>query len=80
MTCVTGTYEKEWETKNEYTTIGKLFIKEDGSMSFKINTVPVGDHWNGRGAIYSQEDKDKKKKWSKEWEPLPDAPSDDLPF
>jgi len=47
---------KSWETKKNYVTIGKYFIKDDWKESIKLENIPV---WrNGRASIYEIEKKD----------------------
>ena len=46
--CVTGKYtdRKTGTEKNQYLTVGKLMQREDGSLSLKLDAVPVGfDGW-----------------------------------
>ena len=44
--CVTGTYEKNGETKKQYTRVGKLFKYDDGGVCLKMDSVPVNfDGW-----------------------------------
>lgn len=45
--AVTGTYEVRGETKKRYTNVGTLFKYDDGGFSLKLDSVPVGDGWNG---------------------------------
>ena len=56
IVAVTGKYTtKDGTEKKQYTTIWKLLIKDDGNMSVKIDTVPLG--WDGRANIYEVEKK-----------------------
>lgn len=45
--AVTGTYESGGETKKRYANVGTLFQYDDGGFALKLDTVPVGDGWNG---------------------------------
>ena len=57
MVAVTGTYtNKNNETKNEYTNIGKFFIMEDDSFFSVIKTVPV--NWDGKVSYFEQKEKE----------------------
>lgn len=56
IVAVTGKYTaKDGTEKKQYTTIWKLLIKDDGNMSVKIDTVPLG--WDGWANIYEVEKK-----------------------
>jgi hypothetical protein len=43
--------------KKQYTTIGKLIEKEDGKLSIKIDTIPLG--WDGWATPYDRDEKSK---------------------
>lgn len=45
--AITGEYEKNGQTKKQYTNVGTLFQREDGSLSLKIEAVPAGNKWDG---------------------------------
>lgn len=56
IVAVTGKYTaKDGTEKKQYTTIGKLLIKDDGNMSVKIDTVPLG--WDWWANVYEVEKK-----------------------
>lgn len=55
--AVTGTYEVRGETKKRYTNLGTLFQYDDGGFSLKLDSVPVGDGWNGFISFYDIEEK-----------------------
>jgi hypothetical protein len=55
--AVTGTYEVRGETKKRYTNVGTLFKYDDGGFSLKLDSVPVGDGWNGFISFYDIENK-----------------------
>lgn len=55
--AVTGTYEVRGETKKRYTNVGTLFQYDDGGFSLKLDSVPVGDGWNGFISFYDIEEK-----------------------
>jgi hypothetical protein len=56
VVAVTGTYQKNGETKKQYTTIGAMFKREDGSVCIKLDTVPVGTVWDGWLNFYDIEE------------------------
>jgi len=46
-------YTKNGEEKTKWTTIGACFIKDDGKMSIKLETVPL--NWDGQAQIFDRE-------------------------
>ena len=58
MCAITGTYmNKNNETKNEYTNIGKFFVMDDNSFFSVIKTVPAGN-WDGKVSYFEQKEKE----------------------
>lgn len=57
VVAVTGTYEQNGQTKKRYTNVGTLFTREDGSLSLKMDAVPVAP-WDGWLAFYDFNKKD----------------------
>lgn len=55
--AVTGTYESGGETKKRYAQVGTLFKYEDGNLSLKIESIPVGGEWNGFVSFFDLDDK-----------------------
>lgn len=48
LTAKTGTYQKDGQEKSRYQRIGTVFERDDGSLSAKIDCMPVGaPDWNG---------------------------------
>lgn len=46
LVAKSGTYEKNGETKTRYHTCGIVLERQDGSLSAKIESLPVGfDGW-----------------------------------
>jgi len=37
----------EGQTKKRYKNIGTVFTRDDGSQAMKLDTVPLGQDWNG---------------------------------
>ena len=53
ITAVLGEYKNDQgEIKKRYAKIGALFSRDDGSLAIKMDTVPVGDEWNGWLNLY----------------------------
>ena len=49
----TTTYQKDGQEKKKYTTVGTLFIYDDGGMSIKMDAIPVG--FDGKLAVYDRD-------------------------
>lgn len=46
--CVTGTYtDRDGNEKKRYVNVGTLFQYEDGGFALKLDSIPVGQGWNG---------------------------------
>ena len=46
--AVTGSYtDRQGNEKKRYTNVGTLFQYDDGGFALKLDSVPVGDGWNG---------------------------------
>lgn len=76
--AVTGTYEVRGETKKRYATVGTLFKYDDGGFALKLDTVPIGDGWNGFISFYDIEEKGAAKTEAKA--PAHHDLNDDIPF
>ena len=58
LRAITGTYEKNGETKKRYATIGNLWTDEDGKpQSIVLETVPV--NWEGKAYVSEPYQKDR---------------------
>lgn len=56
--AVTGSYEdRQGNTKKRYTNVGTLFQYDDGGFSLKLDSVPVGEGWNGFISFYDIEER-----------------------
>lgn len=56
-------YEKDWEAKKEYMTVGKLFVRDNGQVSIKMNATPI--NWNWWYNVYPIEKKhDNQSEWA----------------
>lgn len=49
---------KDGEEKRRYTTVGKLFRREDGSVTIKLETLPISPQFNGWLSVYKIEPRD----------------------
>lgn len=85
--AVTGTYEVRGETKKRYVNVGTLFKYEDGGLALKLDSLPVGDGWNGFISFYDIEDRrdggtrrdERQDSGRQERQPAYDL-NDDIPF
>jgi hypothetical protein len=76
--ATTGTYQSGGVEKKRYTNVGTLFQYDDGNFALKLDSVPVGDGWNGFISFYDIEERG-------EGKPKAERPShhdinDDIPF
>lgn len=56
--AVTGSYtDRQGNEKKRYTNVGTLFQYDDGGFALKLDSVPVGDGWNGFISFYEIEAK-----------------------
>lgn len=54
----TGSYtDRNGDTKKRWVNVGTLFKYEDGGLSLKLESVPVGEGWNGFISFFDIEDK-----------------------
>ena len=79
--------------KKRYTNIGKAFTNEDGNMSIKLDTVPVGPEWSGWISLYEAKPRDERRQTESQpqrkrenqpdpgaYRPQPDDDDSDVPF
>ena len=54
----TGTYtDNQGNEKKRWVNVGTLFKYDDGGLSLKIESLPVGGQWNGFISFFDIEDK-----------------------
>lgn len=76
------------EEKKHYQKVGTVFESEDGRLSLKLDTLPVGPHWSGYISFFeprSREERAQARMASKFPPPPPVVPAeeaedDDIPF
>ena len=66
------------QEKNRYVTVGRAFIRDDKSVSIKVDSMPVGPESSGWLNLYDL-DEDRKQKPVAQSAPALD-PKEDLPF
>ena len=78
----TTTYEKNGEQKKKYTTVGTLFVYDDGGMSIKLGSIPV--NFDGKLSVYDRDNKQQpqQSQQSHYASPAPsvDATDQEIPF
>ena len=69
------------QEKNRYVTVGRAFIREDKSVSIKVDSMPVGPEFSGWLNLYDlDEDRQGQAPARSAPAPAPAAADDDLPF
>ena len=69
------------QEKNRYVTVGRAFIREDKSVSIKVDAMPVGPEFSGWLNLYDlDEDRQGQAPARAAPAPAPAAVDDDLPF
>ena len=69
------------QEKNRYVTVGKAFIRDDKSVSIKVDAMPVGPEFSGWLNLYDlDEDRQGQAPARAAPAPAPAAVDDDLPF
>ena len=63
--------------KNRYITVGKAFLRDDKSVTIKIDAMPVGPDFNGWLNLY---DLDEDRQQAPAPAPAPKSDDTDLPF
>ena len=76
----TGKYtDANGNEKNRYFTVGRAFLRDDKSVTIKIDAMPVGGEWNGWLNLYDL-DEDRQAVAATAPKPAPAADDTDLPF
>jgi len=79
---VVGTkYTKNGEERTKWSTIGACFIKDDGKMSIKLETVPL--NWDGQAQIFDREQRQPQPTQAPSQyaqPPIVDVAEDSIPF
>ena len=79
-----GTYtDNQGQEKTRYHTMGSLFKREDGSICLKMDSMPLGEGWNGWVNVYDLDPDQGQQKASPPPQPASEAPNnldDDVPF
>ncbi len=69
----TGTYtNRNNEEKNSYATVGRLFVKDDGSMFGKLDSLPISKDWDWMFNVFEPTNKNENSGNTQK--------NDDLPF
>ena len=58
VVATTGEYtNREGEKKKNYTNVGKAFTDDQGRISIKMTSIPVGPEWSGWLSLYPAKEK-----------------------
>jgi hypothetical protein len=68
------------QEKNRYVTVGRAFIREDKSVSIKVDSMPVGPEFSGWLNLYDLDEDRQGQAPARAPAPAPAAVDDDLPF
>lgn len=68
------------ETKKRRTRVGVAFTDEDGNISLKMETVPVGNSWSGWLNLFERDDNRTSAGNSGGSHQAPDESEDEIPF
>ncbi len=49
--------DRNGETKKRYVNLGKVFEDDQGRLSLKLDTIPVGPNWSGWVSFYEPKDR-----------------------
>lgn len=89
VVATTGEYTNQsGEKKKEYTNVGKAFTDDQGRISIKMKTIPVGPEWSGWLSLYPAKERDQQAAPQRPTQrSMPPAPAsaefhedDDIPF
>ena len=59
VVATTGEYTNQsGEKKKEYTNVGKAFTDDQGRISIKMKTIPVGPEWSGWLSLYPAKERE----------------------
>ena len=47
LVATVGAYKSGDQEKKRYVNVGAIFAGDDGRMSIKLETIPVGPNWSG---------------------------------
>lgn len=80
IVATNGKYtDKQGQEKSRYVTVGKAYVREDGSVTLKIDSMPVGGEWNGWLNLYDL-DEDRQQARTAPAAPQPTVAESDIPF
>lgn len=57
--CSTGEYtDKNGQTKKRWQNVGVVFENDQGQLSLKLETIPVGPNWSGWISFFEPKEKE----------------------
>lgn len=62
VVATTGEYtdRQTGAIKKQYTNVGKAFTDDQGRISLKLTTIPVGPEWSGWLSLYPAKDREQR--------------------
>lgn len=51
-----GEYQKDGETRKRWQRVGTMFKDDDGRVSIKLDSIPVGPDWSGWLSAFPMDD------------------------
>lgn len=58
VVATNGEYQSNGETKKRYVNVGKAFTDDQGRISIKLDSIPVGPDWSGWLSLYEPKPRD----------------------
>ena len=85
VVATVGEYKTQsGETKKRYVNCGSAFTNDDGNISIKLDTVPVGPDWSGWLSLYAPKDRQESRPAARQAPAKTGGPvvpdDDDVPF
>lgn len=79
LVAANGKYMKDGQEKTRWQTIGKMLKRDDGTVTLKLDSLPIGD-WDGWISVFDLEEQQQRQP-----EPQPEVKSyeefeNDIPF
>ena len=81
VVATVGKYtDSNGQEKNRYVTVGKAFVRDDKSVSIKVDAMPVGPEFNGWLNLYDLDDEQPRKAAPQSAPAMAPVTDEDLPF
>ena len=81
VVATVGKYtDSNGQEKNRYVTVGKAFVRDDKSVSIKVDAMPVGPEFSGWLNLYDLDDEQPRKAAAPSAPAMAPVTDEDLPF